>query len=64
MATQAPVYRKTRCDHCGRKRKDCLWVQRVESGSEFVLCGTCRSNWRQSGHELVNVDPDFKDVAA
>lgn len=50
--------RKALCDNCHKVKPDCLWTLRVESGRQYLLCGSCRDYWRICGHALRNVDPD------
>lgn len=52
--------RKTNCDRCDKLRPDCIWVKRMDSGREYVLCSGCRNYWRLAGIEIVNADPDYK----
>lgn len=51
--------RKALCDNCQKGKPDCLWTLRVESGQQYLLCGSCRDYWRLCGHALRNVDPDY-----
>ena len=58
-----PKYRETRCDHCEKVRKDCIWITRVSTKVEYCLCGECRAYWRSRGETLTNADPDFAAVS-
>lgn len=65
--TRGPVYRCTTCDRCTKPKDDCIWVRPDVDGrrdEDWCMCGDCRKSVQAAGIPLVNIDVDFKDVAA